>query len=77
MEINGNKSVITNVNKEKDIGIIFDEGLHFYDYITEKINKANKLYGLLRRSFKYLTPEMFQPLYKALVRSHFDYATPI
>ena len=33
--------------------------------------------GLIRRSYRYLTADTFLPLYKSLVRIHFDYATSV
>ena len=39
------------VHKEKDLGIIFDETLSFEEHINTKVNKANSLVGMIRRSF--------------------------
>lgn len=33
--------------------------------------------GVIRRTFKYLNKESFMPVYKYMVRSHLDYATPV
>ena len=38
------------VDKEKDLGIIFDNTLSFEEHINSKVNKANSLVGMLRRS---------------------------
>ena len=49
MELNTEKCKCLAIKKKYStatIGIIFDEGLNFDDHITEKINKANKVYGL-------------------------------
>ena len=42
------------VMEEKDIGVTIDDQLEFESHISEKINKANKMFGLLRRSFNCL-----------------------
>ena len=42
--------------------------------INAKIVTANKILGIIRRTYMFLNKEIFLPLYKALVRSHFDYA---
>lgn len=60
--------------KEKDLGVTCDNGLTFEEHICEKVNKANQMAGVIRRSYKYLTRETFVCLYKALVRCHLDYA---
>jgi hypothetical protein len=65
------------VQEEKDIGVIIDDNLNFDTHINTKINKANSILGLIRRSYKYLDNETFIPLYKAMVRTQFDYASII
>ena len=75
--INSEIHTITNVESEKDLGVIFNANLSFQQHINEKIAKANKMAGLIRRSLKHLNAEMFVPIYKTLVRIHFDYTTPI
>ena len=49
----------------------------FESHISEKINTAYRMSYVVRRSYKYLTPETFVPLFKALVRTHLDYAVPV
>ena len=48
--------------------------MKFEKHINCKIGTANKILGIIRKSFMYLSAEVFIPLYKAVVRSHFDYA---
>ena len=57
----------------KDIGVTIDCLLRFGKHVNGKIETANKLVGIIRRSFMFLDEETFVPLYKALVCSHFDY----
>ena len=49
--------------------------LSFDKHICEKINKANSIFALLRRTFRNLNADIFLPLYKTLVRTHLDYAS--
>ena len=63
--------------EEKDIGVIIDSELSFEKHISEKVNKANSMFALLRRSFKYLDTKTFVPLYKTMVRTHLDYASSV
>ena len=63
--------------EEKDIGVTIDDQLEFESHISEKINKANKMFGLLRRSFNYLDIKTFTCLYKTMVRTHLDYASSV
>jgi hypothetical protein len=73
----GSKHYLEETNKEKDIGVTFDSKLTFEDHIIEKIKKANSMVGIIRRTFKYITPEIFSYLYKTLVRCHLDYAASV
>ena len=68
---------IKTTDKEKDIGVVMDNKLAFSDHLSEKINKANRIVGLIRRSFVNLVPEVFKPLFTALVRPHLEYANQV
>ena len=68
---------IEQVEKIKDIRVNVDSLLSFKQHIYRKIDTANKIIGIIRRSYKYLVTEMFIPLYKCLIRSHFDYAVTV
>ena len=70
----GKKFDMTKVSEMKDIGVTVDSELKFDKHINTKIETANKILGIIRRSFIYLDADILLPLYKALVRSHFDYA---
>ena len=61
----------------KDIGVTIDCRLRCKKHVNGKIETANKLVGIIRRSFMFLDEEIFVPLYKALVHSHFDYAMAV
>ena len=64
-------------DKEKDIGVVVDNQLNFEDHMNEKINKANSIMGLIRRTFSYLDEPTFITLFKALVRPHLEYANSV
>ena len=68
---------LENVDQEKDIGVIIDSNLEFDKHINAKINKANSMFSIIRRSFQFLSQQNFIPLYKSLVRSHLDYASSV
>ena len=65
---------MSKVDEIRDIGVIIDSELKFEKHINSKIQTANKILGIIRRSFMYLNCDIFIPLYKSLIRSHFDYA---
>ena len=65
------------VTNEKDVGVTFEENLKFDQHINNKINKANQLVGMIKRSFSYLDKDMFTTLFKSIVRPHLEYANVI
>ena len=54
---------LNTVNKIKDLGITFDSSLSFETHINMKVNKANQLVGMLRRTFVYLDKNTFKELF--------------
>ncbi len=68
---------LKSISQEKDIGVIIEENLEFDNHISEKVKKASQMFALLRRSFNFLTDELFLPLYKSLVRVHLDFASTV
>ena len=62
---------IERVDTIKDLGILIDEKLSFKEHIHDKINKAYRMLGLIKRNFKYPTIESFT---KNMVGSQLDYA---
>ena len=61
----------------KDLGVLIDSDLSYHEHIQDKINVANKMLGIIRRNFVDLDKFSFLLLYKALVRSHLEFAGPI
>ena len=64
---------LEHVFEEKDLGIMVDADLSFDEHICTKVNKANQIMGLIRRSFVNLDNKSFIKLYTALVRPHLEY----
>ena len=54
-----------------------DQNINFDKHINAISNKANAMFAMLRRAFKYIDKETFIPLYKALVRTHLDYSSSV
>lgn len=64
-------------DNEKDLGITFDSNLKFSPHIRAITAKANSRVGILRRNFSNMSPTIFLPLYKALVRPLLEYGSVI
>ena len=72
-----NREDLEEVTYENDLGVKFQNDLHFNQHITEKVQLANRNLGLIARTFKYLDDDMMKTLYKALVRPHLEYASTV
>jgi len=60
-------------NKVRDLGLMLDSKLSFSDHITEKVNKAYSILGIIKQNFQHVDKDAFVLLYKALVRSHYGH----
>ena len=49
----------------------------FDAHIQNCISKANRILGIIKRSFSYLDKELFLLIYKSMVRPHLEYANSI
>ncbi len=58
---------------ERDLGIIIDNELSFNTHITQAIKKANKIVGMIRRTFTHLDYDVFKQLFTSLVRPVIEY----
>ena len=72
-----NDTLLAHVKSEKDLGVTIDNDLKFREHIDEKVNKANSMMGIIRRSFKHLDTDTFCKLYKGLVRPNLEYAATV
>ena len=68
-----NGRLLSPVEKEKDLGVIIGKDLKAEWNITHSVAKANKILGMIRRTFSYMDKEMFLQLYKVYVRPHLEY----
>ena len=65
---------LEHVFEEKDLVVTFDSALKFDEHISAKVNKANSIVGLIRRTFSFLDCKLFKKLYTAFIRPHLEYA---
>ena len=65
--------VLEVVNHEKDLGVTVDNQLSFKTHIAEVTNAASKKVGMIRRGFRYLDGQIFNMLFKSLVRPGLEY----
>ena len=68
-----NDSPVASSSCQKHLGLILDEKLTFGNHLNEKISKANKGIGLIKRLYKYLPRKSLRAIYTSFVRPHLDY----
>ena len=62
---------------ERDLGVAIDNHLNFKLHISQTVSQANRLLGMIRRSFEHLDQETFLYLYKGLIRPKLEYAQAV
>ena len=68
-----NNKDLENKSGIKDLGIIVDKNLRFLKHIIDKVNKANQIMGISRRTMMSLNKHNLNLLYTSLVRPHLEY----
>ena len=51
---------ICTVDEENDLGIMFSRNFKFKSHIHKMVQKANKVLGVINRTFKYLDPNIMR-----------------
>ena len=57
---------------EKDLGVVFLNGLKVVQQCREAYSKANQILGLVRKTIAFKNPAVLISLYKSLVRPHLE-----
>ena len=55
---------LKHIQSEKDPGVVIDNQLIFSEHMDEKVNKANSIMLVIRKSFKFLNCKSLIKLYK-------------
>ena len=65
------------IEKENDLGVIFENNLKFSSHIINQVNKANQIIWLISISNAYLDKNSFRYSFSALVWLHLEYCVSI
>ena len=69
-----NDNKVQLANSQKHLGLILDSKLDFNEHIDNKINKCNKVIGIIKRLSLILSRKSLLTIYKSFVRPNLDYA---
>ena len=73
MEDGNSRRLLEPTILEKDLGTFVDPDLKFSQHIETQVNKANKILGMIRRTFEYMDAQVMKRLYTSLVRPHLEF----
>ena len=73
----GSKIALGSSKLERDLGVTVSDDLKWEGHISTIVNKANRLLGLLKRTFICRDPGLWRNLYMSLVRPHLEYAVQV
>jgi len=73
MSQDGTSVALETTNLEKDIGVHVDNELKFDRHMEIQCGKANRILGLIRRTFTYINKDSIKQLYTALIRPVLEY----
>ena len=70
-------NVLGTSTEEKDLGVIFSDDLRWDEHIASLVNKANRVLGIVKKTFKTKNQNVLKKLYTSLVRPHLEYASQV
>ena len=65
-------SNLSETTLERDLGIIISSDLKWRDQVINCANKANKILGMINRTFEYRSFDLIKTLYITFVRPHLE-----
>jgi len=71
------RNSISIVTEEKYQGVIFEKDLKFTPYVNQIVTKANRVLGIIKRTFASRDANTIRSLYVTLVRPILDYASTV
>ena len=69
--------VVDNVSSERDLGVLIDNSLSSSKHCAKAVATANKVLGMINRTYSCKSKENILCLYKSLVRPHLEYCCQI
>jgi hypothetical protein len=73
----GERFELEAVDSERDLGVIISSDLSWSTHINSIAGRANKILGMLKRTFISRDSELWKYLYTSLVRPHLEYAVQV
>ena len=74
LPLNFNGEKVQAAISQKHLGLVLDSKLDFNEHISNKINKSNKIIGIMKKLSLFLSRKTLLTIYKSFVRPNLDYA---
>ena len=74
LSLNFNGDKVQAAVSQKHLGLVLDSKLDFIEHISNKINKSNKIIGIMKKLTLFLSRKTLLTIYKSFVRPNVDYA---
>jgi ribonuclease P/MRP protein subunit RPP40 len=68
-----NRKDLEEISEERDLEVIVQQDLKWSKQCSKSVSTANRILGMIKRSFCYLSKGVVLKLYKSLVRPHLEY----
>ena len=62
---------------QRHLGLVLDSKLDFAEHIRNKINKCNKIIGIMKKLSPFLSRKTLLTIYKSFARPNLDYTDKI
>ena len=69
--------ILESVSSERDLGVIIQNDFKVSEQCSKVVKTANKILGMINRSFTFKTKDNILQLYKSLVRPHVEYCIQV
>ena len=73
-QLNFNGDNVKTVISQKHLGLVLYSKLDFNEHISNEINKCNKIIGIMKKLYLFLSRKTLLIICKSIVRPNLDYA---
>ncbi len=72
---NGERHVLAETLLERDLGVLVSPTLKWHDQTEAAVTKANRMFGMLKKTFSSRSPKLWRGLLLQYIRPHLEFAT--
>ena len=69
--------ILETTGSERDLGIIISSNFNWKEQINSALSKANRVLGMLKRTFVSRDTDLWKKLYTSMIRPHLEYAVQV